>query len=126
MWIACFYMPQLGIAVERARLNHLWGEPLGLALPDDSLAAVSDEAAIFGIRAGQTVSGARALCERLAILPYDLPAYEESARLLWDLFAIESSVVEPVSPELCYVELSGPDALERARKITEELTGKVR
>jgi hypothetical protein len=61
MLIACFHMPQIGIAVERARLPHLMGKPVGLSAPDDTLVAVSEEKTAFGIRAGQAASGARAL-----------------------------------------------------------------
>src|SRR5437016_1478338 len=110
MLIACFYMPQIGIAVERARRPHLVGAPVALSAHDNTLVAVSDEVTPFGIRTGQAASGARALCERLAVLPYDRAAYEEEANSIWDLCAIESSVVEPVSPEICYVALSGPHA----------------
>ena len=126
MLIACFYMPHIGIAVERARLNHLWGEPVGLVAADGALAAVSEEAEPFGIRRGQASAGARALCQNLTLLPYDRPAYEESARWIWDLFAIESSFVEPVSPEVCYVNLTGPDAVQRAQQLALDLTGRVR
>src|SRR5688500_1294947 len=124
--IACFYMPQIGIAVERARLNHLWGEPVGLAAEDGSLAAVSDEAAPFGIKPGQDSGGAKALCRNLTVLPYDSAAYEEAAHCVWDLFAIESSFVEPVSPEICFVDLAGADAIGRAQKLAVDLAASVR
>ncbi|HEX9007420.1 MAG TPA: hypothetical protein VF889_09000, partial [Bacteroidota bacterium] len=126
MAVACFLMPQFGIAVERTRLTHLWGEPVALESSEGTLAAISDEAAAAGIRAGQAVNGARATCERLVVLPYDREAYEEAAHPVWDLFAIESSVVEPVSPELCYVELTGPDIVKRAQQLADELTARIR
>jgi DNA polymerase-4 len=124
--VACFYMPLIGIAVERARLNHLWGEPVGLTSADGALAAVSEEAEPFGIRMGQDANGAKALCQNLILLPYDRPAYEEAAHAIWDLFAIESSFVEPVSPEVCFVELPTPDAVERAQKLALDLAANVR
>ena len=124
--IACFYMPQIGIAVERSRLNHLWGAPVGLAAEDGVLAAVSDEAAMFGIEPGQDAAGARALCTHLTVLPYDRPAYEEAAHCVWDLFAIESSFVEPVSPEVCFIELVDSDAIERSQQIALDLASRVR
>lgn len=113
--IACYWMPDIGIACERARLPHLREEAVALAGVDAMLAAVSEQATNAGVRAAQTVSAARALCPALIVLPYDRRAYEEAAQCVWDLLAVESSFVEPLSPELCYVELRGPDLLERAQ-----------
>src|SRR5437773_107322 len=118
-FVACFSMPQIGIAVERGRLTHLWGESVALASPDDVLLAVSDETAPLGISVGQTAAGARSLSSKLIVLPYDRPAYEEAAEAVWDLFAIESSVVEPVSPEQCFVEMSGPDVPGRTERLAQ-------
>src|SRR5579872_2536894 len=112
--IACFAIPHLGLGVERARGEDARGTPLGLVLPDNVLAVVSTDAAPFGVHAGQSASGARVLCPELRVLPYDRESYEQAARPVWDLFATESSVVEPVSPEICYVELSGRTFRERA------------
>lgn len=109
MLVACFAVPQLGIACERARLRDVQEQPLALAGADGLLRVISDEACAFGIQPGQTLSSARVLCRSLLVLPYDRAAYEDAARCLWDLFAIESSTVEPVSPELCFVEMTGPD-----------------
>jgi DNA polymerase-4 len=126
MVIACFYIPQFGIAVERARLNHLWGEPVGLADAKDVITAISDEAAPFGITVGQKASGAKGLCERLIVLPYDRAAYDEEANLVWDLFAIESSMVQPVSPEVSYIELKDHEAREVAGRLSQQLAANVR
>jgi DNA polymerase-4 len=126
MLIACFYIPQFGIAVERSRLNHLWGKPVGLSGADDKLVAISDEASPFGIKIGQTASGAKGLCERLIVLPYDRPSYEEAAHLIWDLYAIESSIVQPSSPEVCYVELKSREARVIAERLSRQLAANVR
>jgi len=123
--VACFWMPQFVIAVERARLTHLWGRPLALAR-DGILAAVSEEALPYGVRPGLAAAGARALCQDLAILPYDDEACREAARPVWDLFAIESSVVEPESPETCFVEFSGADVLPRVRQLASDVASRVR
>jgi DNA polymerase-4 len=124
--VACFTLPQFGIAVERSRLTHLWGEPVTIAREDNTLQVVSDEAADLGLRPGMTVSSARALCPTLTVLPYDRPAYEQAAELIWNVLAVESSVVEPASPEVCFVELRGPDALERATLLATAISRRVR
>lgn len=126
MAVACFHMPQAGIAVERNRFTHLWGEPVALADDAGLIKALSDEASAAGIKTGQAASGAKAFCPQLITLPYDLEAYNQASECIWNLFAIESSFVEPISPELCYVELAGPKALEIARRLADELAARVR
>lgn len=124
--VVCFILPQFGIACERARLPHLWGVPLALAGFDGTVRVVSDEASAFGVQPGQSVTAARSLCGALTLIPYDRPAYDSSARLLWDLLAIESSVVEPVSPEVSFAELEGADVLERVRALASAIASRVR
>lgn len=126
MPVACFLIDQIGIACERVRLNALWGEPFALSLPDNTLCVVSDEAASRGVRAGLTASSARALCPALVVLPYDKEAYCQALHCVWDLQAIESSFVEPVSPEICYMAFSGPDILARARQLASHVAAHVR
>src|SRR6185437_15005937 len=87
------------------------------------LQVVSEEAEQYGLRAGQKASGARALCPTIALLPYDGEHYSEAARSVWDRLAVESSVVEPVSTELCFVEIGGRDAAARVREIAREIAG---
>jgi len=119
--MACFAMPQLGIEAERLCTPGLRAIPLGLSLPDGILAAVSTEAIPFGIRVGQTASGARVLCPAMSILPYDRSAYEQAAHPAWDLLATESSTVEPAAPELVYVEMSGPNLVDRTQSLVNQI-----
>jgi len=125
MCIACFRMDQFGIAVERTRLTHLRGRPIALITPEGSITAVSQEAQAAGIRPGQKASGARALCSALILLPYDRPCYEAAAHSVWDLLAIESSAVEPVSPEVCYAAFDGVDIPARVLRLTTEITARM-
>ena len=41
--------------------------------------------------------------------------------LIWDLFAIESSVVQPASPEVCYIELKYHEAQEVSSRLSQQL-----
>lgn len=119
--IACFYMPQIAIATERIRALNLWGQPLGLFGEKEVLLCVSEEAERAGVQAGQTVTGARALCRNLTVIPYDLGAYELAAQVVWEALAVESSVVEPVAPEICYVELEGAEIVRRVEDLLQRL-----
>src|SRR5438270_12169838 len=99
--IACFVLLQFAILCERVRRPELLGEPVvlyGGSGKEENVQVASDEARAVGIRAGQRLSAARAFCPRLLVLPYDRPLYTEAAAHIWDALAVESSVVEPVSP----------------------------
>lgn len=86
--IGCFLFAHAGIAVERTRSVNLWGEPFALCGPDSTLLVVSEEAAPFGVRVGQSSSSARALCSGLIVLPYDRAAYEAAMQIVWNALAI--------------------------------------
>jgi nucleotidyltransferase/DNA polymerase involved in DNA repair len=111
--IACFYMPQIAIATERIRTVALWGRPLGLVGENEILLCVSEEALRAGVKPGQAAAGARALCRALVTLPYDRAAYAQAAEVVWEALAVESSLVEPVAPEICYVQFEGQEIVQR-------------
>ena len=125
-YVAAFSLQQIGIACEQARLPHLINEPFALVDTSGSLAAVSDAAHSFGIGSGMPAATAYALCQGLIVLPYDLAAYREAAESVWNLLAVESSVVEPISPELAFMEITGADAVQRARGLAEALAKHIR
>ena len=106
-WIACFRLNTISIAAERARLPHLWGEPFALAAADNVLVAVSPECFPHGIKAGQSAQAARAMCQALIVMPYDRDAYTRAAESIWDMIAVETSIVEPVRPETVFAEFVG-------------------
>lgn len=126
MQVACFFLPQLSIVCTRISFPYLKGAAFVLTDARYCLQAVSEEAREHGIETGMTVTAARALCESLSVLPYDLPAYELAARPLWDLLATESSCVEPDGPELCYAEFTGREITSRVRWLTERLAQTIR
>jgi DNA polymerase-4 len=108
-----------GIACERARLPHLHAQPFALRDDKGLLAAVSPEAFPFGVRRGQAATFARSLCQGLVVLPYDTAVYLEAAQAIWDTVAVESSIVEPVSPEVVFAEISGTGLLERIKELAD-------
>jgi DNA polymerase-4 len=126
--VCCFRIPEIGIAVERSRIPELWGEPVVLIDSDRVIACVSPECAVHGVAAGQKLSGAASLCPGLRALPYDRVAYAGAAEQVWDVLALESSTVEPVSPELCFLAIDHTliDPLERMRDICSRLASALR
>jgi len=124
--IACFYMPQIAIATERIRALALWGRPLALVGESDLLVCVSEEAALVGVKAGMAAAGARTLCRSLVVLPYDRAVYEQAAQVVWEALAVESSTVEPVAPEVCYVQFEGRDIVGRVSDLLQRLVAATR
>jgi DNA polymerase-4 len=110
--IACFYLPAVGIACELARVPYYRDQPLVLA-SGKTITAVSALAVSGGVAAGMTITGARSLCRELVVLPYQREIYLEAAESVWDVIASESSVVEPVSPELCFALFDRSVSFER-------------
>ena len=60
-------------------------------------------------------------CQALRLLPYERAIYEQAAALIWDALAIESSVVEPASPEICFAEVDDRHVVPRIRAFSREL-----
>lgn len=122
MRIVCFFNPQAGIACERKRKPELIDRPLALSSLQSRVIVVSPEAAERGIGPGHSLSSAHSLHRDLQILPYDREAYDLAARSLWDLIAVETSVIEPTSPEMVFAVLDGPEIRSRTLALLGALT----
>ncbi len=120
--IACFFAPQFSIACERRRHPDLAEKPFALIGEEEILCAVSAEANTFGVQPGQKRSGATALCETLNLRPYDMLHYRAQAEILWDLLAIETSIVEPVSPEMAFILLRERSPLSICESLVEQMS----
>ena len=120
--IACFWMQHIAIATEICRAPSLLGEAFALTSEDGIVACASDEAARHGVEPGHKSSGAKTLCPSLRLLPYTRPIYEQAASMIWNGIAVESSVVEPLSPEICYAELDDRHVAPRLRSFVGELS----
>jgi nucleotidyltransferase/DNA polymerase involved in DNA repair len=103
--IACILLQQIGIACERVRVPTLWGQPVALVDGHGIVVATSDESQAAGVRIGMKSTAAKAVCGALVTLPYDRESYELASESIWDALAVESSLVEPITPELCYTVL---------------------
>ncbi len=124
MLVACFLFRDIAIVCESARLLHLRHEPFIVAM-DELVVAVSEAASHCGIRANMSVTATRSLCSSLIILPYDRAAYVRAMESVWDLLAVESSTVEPVSPESCFVQMEGRDILERTQQLVSAVSDRI-
>lgn len=122
--VACFMLESIGIACEWRRQPHLREEPFVLA-SDACVKAACPLAKGMGVRIGMKLTTAKALCQGLAVLSYDACAYMEAAESVWDLIAVETNQIEPISPELCYADMDGIDLASRIRQLAKLIREKI-
>jgi DNA polymerase-4 len=115
-------MEQFSIECERIKNPKLLGEAFALIDIHDTIQVASPEALAAGLAVGQPLSAAKILCRSLIHLPYDLSAYMKAAASVWDDYAVESSYVEPVTPEVCYIELTGRDQPARIKALMAQVS----
>ncbi len=129
MSVACFIVPHMGVVAACRRRPDLAASPLALVDEKGRVVTVSPEADRAGVHLGQAETAARSLCRDLVVVPYDREGADEAAREMWDILAVETSYVEPSSPEVCYAEIAGLQVLERsevaAAAIRRQLGGPV-
>jgi len=119
--VGCCIVERFGIACERSHQPSLVGVPLALTGPDNKVVVASQEAAAAGVIPEQPLSAARLLCPSLSHRPYTTAAYLVAAEVIWNAVAVETSFVEPVSPECCLFELSGRDQEGRTATLIRSL-----
>ncbi len=98
------------------------------------VATASYEARVFGVRSAMSTREARARCPHAAYLAGRFPAYRESSRIVMELLAGVSPLVEPLSLDEAFVDLEQADLpdlevdtvtafAEQLRARLRELTG---
>jgi DNA polymerase-4 len=117
------------VSVERSLDASLKGQPLvvgGDARSAGIVAAASDEARAFGVRAGQSLALARRLCPGAAFRSGDLDAYARVSEEVTALLLSASRRVERPSADEAYVDLTpegagSAQAVPLAEQIKDEL-----
>lgn len=103
-------------SVEQLRRPQLRGRPVvvgGSGLPGERgvVAAASYEARVFGVRSAMPLSRARRLCPGAIFTPCDFPAYREASRAVFARLERYSPLIEPLSLDEAYLDLTGQEAL---------------
>jgi DNA polymerase-4/protein ImuB len=118
--LACVLIPSLALACELAERPQLAGEPV--ALTDAAKAHVvdcSERAARYGIRPGQPLRSAMALCPGLAVLVERPAKVARIAEGLADAMTRVTPVVEQAAPGQLYADLHGLEGLYPHQALVE-------
>ena len=90
------------------------------------VASCSYEARKAGVRNGMSVGKALTLCPNLTLLPYEFDCYRQVSQTLYETLLLYSSVVEAVSCDEAYIELTDyVKSIDQAEKMVQELRDEV-
>lgn len=112
-------------SVEQAYNPSLKGLPLAIAGNPQQrrgiLVTCSYEARAFGIYTTMTVGEARSLCPDLVIIPPDFEKYRKASAEVFDILRTYTELVEPVSIDEAYVDITEIGGLTNAMAITKAI-----
>jgi DNA polymerase-4 len=97
-------------SVEQVRHPELRGLPVivgGEADKRSVVATASYEARAFGVRTAMPVAQAQRLCPQAVLVPVDFKAYTEVHRALRELFGRFTDLVEPISIDEAFLDVTG-------------------
>ncbi len=123
-WILHVDMDAFYAAVEELDRPELRGKPVIVAGPEPRgvVATASYSARKFGIRSGMPTAQAKRLCPHGVFLPPRFDRYEEVAQKIRTILSEYSPLVEPISLDEAFVDLSGTELLHGPpEKVAEEI-----
>jgi DNA polymerase-4 len=116
-------------SIEQRDYAELRGKPVvvGYSGKRGVVAAASYEARRFGVRSAMPMVTAKRLCKSLVVVPGRMRLYAETSAKIRDIFYRYTPLVEPLSLDEAYLELSGSLKLfGAARAIAEHIRSDVR
>jgi len=116
-------------SVEQRDRPELRGRPVvvGGAGPRGVVAAASYEARVFGVRSAMSSFEAKRRCPELVFVSGDMARYAKESRRIFEIFRGYSPLVEGLSLDEAFLDLTGSERLLGApRAVAERLRGEVR
>ena len=116
-------------SVEQAHDPSLKGIPMAVAGNPKHrrgiLVTCSYEARALGIYTTMTVGEARRICPGLVIVPPDFEKYRVASAAIFDLLRTYTDLVEPVSIDEAYIDITAIGGLTNAASITEGIQQRI-
>jgi DNA polymerase IV len=120
-------------SVEQLDNPHLRGKPVlvGHDGPRGVVAAASYESRNFGCRSALPMAVAKRLCPQALVVPVRMRRYQEVSRQVFEIFESFSPLVEPLSVDEAFLDLSGTERLqgqpiEVARRMKDRIRGELK
>jgi DNA polymerase-4 len=121
----CFYA-----AIEMRDDPSLQGKPLAVGGASDRRGVVATcnyEARGFGVHSAMPTATAKRLCPQLIVVPPQMDKYREVSRQVQAIFADYTDLVEPLSLDEAYLDVSATDAFRgSATLIAQDIRRRVR
>ncbi len=116
-------------SVEQRDDPSLRGQPVAVGGSPDKrgvVAAASYEARVYGVRSAMSMARALRLCPHLVVVPADFSRYREASRKVFDLFRSVTPLVEPLSLDEAYLDVTDnawhePIATNVARRLKQRI-----
>ncbi|GAB1261329.1 DNA polymerase IV [Aurantivibrio plasticivorans] len=116
----CFY-----VAVESLFDKSLIGRPVAVGGASERRGVISTcsyEAREYGVRSAMSSAHAMRLCPDLLIIPPNMERYKEASRRLRRIFDEYSEIIEPLSLDEAFIDVTGADQYQgSATLIAEEI-----
>jgi DNA polymerase-4 len=120
----CFFA-----AIEMRDDPSLVGRPMAVGGSSDRRGVISTcnyEARAYGVRSAMPTSTAVRLCPNLLVVPHNMAAYKKAAEQIRTIFFDYSDLVEPLSLDEAFVDVTGADHCHgSATLIAEEIRRRV-
>lgn len=120
----CFFA-----SVEQAHNPELKGLALAVAGNPKArrgiLVTCSYEARAFGVYTTMTVGEAKRVCPELVLVPPDFEKYRQASQAMFDILRTYTELVEPVSIDEAYIDITAIGGLENAMGIAKEMQERI-
>lgn len=115
-------------SIEQKDNPKLANKPIVVGGPPEARGVVctaSYEARRYGVHSAMPTSKAKKICPQLLIIPVRMERYIEISHHIHEIFAEHTKLIEPISLDEAFLDVSGQNAIEVGLKIKKEIKKKL-